>query len=84
MKMTLHEDNLTGRQPHRKTSHRQRKTTLQEDNLTGRPPPTKKTTVEEELEERKPHRQKNYNLIGYRSHMKGSTMLFSQLGICNR
>ena len=64
MKMTLHEDNPTGRQLHRKTSHRQRKTTSQEDNLTGRPPPTKKTTLEEELEERQPHRQMNYNLIG--------------------
>ena len=32
----LHEDNLTGRQPHRKTSHRQRKTIAEEDNLTGR------------------------------------------------
>ena len=53
MKMTLHEDNPTGRQPHRKTSHRQRKTTLQEDNLKGRQPPTKKPTLEEGLEERK-------------------------------
>ena len=32
--------------------------------LKGRPPPTKKTTLEEELEEREPHRQMNYNLIG--------------------
>ena len=60
MKMTLHKDNLTGRQPHTKTSHRQRKTTSQEDNLTGRPPPTKKTILKEELEERQHHRQINY------------------------
>ena len=60
MKMTSHEDDLTRREPQRKTSHRQRKTTSEEDNLTGRPPPTKKTTLKEELEERQPHRQMNY------------------------
>ena len=42
MKMTSNEDDLTGRQPHRKTTHRQGKTTSQEDNLIGRAPPTKK------------------------------------------
>ena len=45
-------------------THRQRKTTSQEDNLTERLPQTKKTTFEEELEVRQPHRQMNYNLIG--------------------
>ena len=60
MKMTSHNDDLTGRQPHRKTNHSPKMATSQEDNLTGRPPPTKKTTLKEELEERQPHRQMNY------------------------
>ena len=35
----------------------------QEDKLTGRPSPTKKTALEEELEERQHQRQMNYNLL---------------------
>ena len=62
--MISHEEDLTGRGPQRTKTSEERKTASQEDNLTGRLTRTKKTRLEEELEESQPHIQMNYNLIG--------------------
>ena len=67
----MQEDNLIGRQPHRKTISRTRisevdtltggqtywKTTLNEDNLIGRKPHRKMTSQEYNLTGRQPHKK---------------------------
>ena len=60
------EDNLTGRQPYRKT-------TSQEDDLTGRRPHGKTTSQKDDLTGRQPHREKisqEDNLTGIRLQRK--------------